>query len=304
MPAASLHRVLAAVLLPAALLAACADPTDENRTAERQYLAIGDSYSAGFRPAIDGEEPINTTDGFAWRVAERTGLSLVNVSCSGITSVDFVSGDPCDEELRAPEADSLAPVKGSELAVALDHLDRHAQDVELVTVVLGVNDLRPCELDARWRRCVTRIMPRVTAALDHLLAELRSRLGPDVPIVGLTYPDVWLGAPVLRPESPRARVTARSSVAMFRTVVNPALRATYEAHGARFVDVTRAFGAYLPADRTAESATFGTVAARAARICDETYYCAIGDPHPTPDGHRAIGDLVVESLRGTLTRRG
>ena len=286
------------------LLTACSDPTDENRTAERQYLAIGDSYSAGYRPALDGEAETNTTDGFAWRVAERTGLSLVNVSCSGITTVDFVSGDPCDEELRAPEADSLAPVKGSELAVALDHLDRHAQDVELVTVVLGVNDLRPCELDTRWRRCVTRIMPRVTAALDNLLGELRSRLGPDVPIVGLTYPDVWLGAPVLRPESPQALVTARSSVAMFRTVVNPALRATYAAHGARFGDVARAFGAYLPAGRTAESATFGTVAARAARICDETYYCAIGDPHPTPQGHRSIGDLVTQAVGRELSPRG
>lgn len=295
MPVALPLRALAAVAVLLTALGACSSPTDDNRTAERQYLAIGDSYAAGYRPAIGGEEARNTTDGFAWNVAERTGLSLVSVSCSGITTVDFVAGEPCDEELRGPGA--LAPVKGSEMAVALDHLDRHAQDVELVTVVLGANDLRPCLWNPQWRDCVRETVPRATRALDRLLTELRARLGPDVPIVGLTYPDVWLGAPVLEPASDAAREMADASLVMFRDVVNPALKKTYAAHGATFVDVTASFGAYLPADRTGETEDFGTVPARAVRICDETYYCALGDPHPTPTGHDAIARLVLDTQR-------
>jgi len=288
-------RAAAASLAALALTTSCSSsPADQARTAERQYLAIGDSYVAGFRPALDGGEAENTTDGFAWKIADATGLGLVNVSCSGITTVAFVDGDPCDEDLRAPGA--LAPVKGSEAAVALDHLDRHADDVELVTVVLGANDLRACSFDAAWRRCVAETVPRVTRALDSLLSGLRERLGPGVPIVGLTYPDVWLGAPVRRPDSAEARRVAQESVEGFRRIVNPALRRTYAAHGATFVDVTAAFGAYRPADRTVRTSEFGTIPARAARICAETYACSLGDAHPTPAGHRRIADLVLASL--------
>ncbi|MCL3838825.1 SGNH/GDSL hydrolase family protein [Aeromicrobium duanguangcaii] len=298
MPVASFPvRAAAASLAALALLTSCSTSrADEARTAERQYLAIGDSYAAGYRPALDGGEAENTTDGFAWKVAEATGLGLVNVSCSGITTVAFVNGDPCEEDRRAPGA--LAPVKGSEAAVALDHLDRHADDVELVTVVLGANDLRACSFDEAWRRCVAETMPRITKTLDSLLSGLRERLGPEVPIVGLTYPDIWLGAPVRQPKSAEARRVAQASVEAFRTAVNPALRRTYAAHGATFVDVTRAFGAYLPADRTIRTSKFGTIPARAARVCAETYACSLGDAHPTPEGHQRIADLVLESLEG------
>lgn len=296
MHVALIPRLAALPVVLAGLLTACTSPADEARTAERQYLAMGDSYAAGFRPAVDGGEPENTTDGFAWQVARQTGLSLVNVSCSGITTVAFVSGDPCDEELRAPGA--LAPVKGSELAVALDHLDRHADDVELVTVVLGANDLRACAFDTGWQDCVAKAVPRAARALDELLGEVRERVGPDVPIIGLSYPNVWLGSPVLAPDSKEAAVIADASVEMFRTIVNPTLERTYAEHDATFVDVTEAFGAYLPADRTTESEQFGTLPERTARICDETYFCALGDPHPTPEGHQRIADLVVDRFAG------
>lgn len=293
-PAALPRPVLVAAAALLTLLAGCSSVADDARTAPRQYLAIGDSYTAGYRPAVDGEEETNTEDGFAWTVAEETGLSLVGASCSGITAVDFVGGEPCEDDMRGPGA--LAPTEGPEMHAVLDHLDRHGDDVELVTVALGVNDLDPCELDAQWKRCVTTAVARATRSLDTLLGELRSRLGPDVPILGLTYPDVWLGAPVAEPDSVEAPDVAERSVAVFRDVVNPALRRTYAAHGARFVDVTREFGAYVPSARTERTAEHGRLPVRVARICDLTYYCALGDVHPTREGHRAIARLVLESV--------
>lgn len=277
------------------LLGACSTPADDARTAPRQYLAIGDSYTAGYRPAIDGGEERNTRDGFAWQVADETGLSLVSVSCSGITAVDFVGGEPCEDDRRGPGA--LAPTDGPELGAVLRHLDEHAGEVELVTVTLGVNDLRPCELDARWRDCVTTAVTEATRSLDTLLAALRRRLGPQVPILGLTYPDVWLGAPVAKPRTDEASAVAARSVAVFRDVVNPALRRTYAEHGARFVDVTSRFGAYVPPERTRRTPDHGTLPARVARICEQTYYCALGDVHPTAEGHRTIARLVLEAVR-------
>ena len=67
--------------------------------------------------------------------------------------------------------------------------------------------------------------------------------------------------------------------------------------GRRFVDVTEAFGAYASPDATVESPDFGTIPARAEDICALTYYCALGDIHPTSAGHTVIARLVEEALR-------
>ncbi|GAA3544833.1 SGNH/GDSL hydrolase family protein [Aeromicrobium flavum] len=286
-------RVAVAATALLAVAGGCSTPADPFQAPSGQYLAIGDSYSAGFRPSLDGEPPATTNDGFAWQVADATGLELVNVSCSGITTTDFVSGRPCAEDLRGDDAPDRTD--GSEASTVLGHVDRHPDEIELVTVVLGTNDLRPCtSFGPRWRECVARVLPRVERALDRLLSDLRERLGPSVPIVGLTYPDVWAAEPVREPDAPRSPLVTEASVELFRDHLNPMLRRTYAGHGARFADVTEEFGGYLPVERRT---TAGEVPARAALICTETYYCARDDGHPNPRGHERIADLVLETLR-------
>ncbi|MFO6452975.1 MULTISPECIES: SGNH/GDSL hydrolase family protein [unclassified Aeromicrobium] len=289
-------RLACVLALALSVLTACSTrPTPPASDARPQYLAIGDSYAAGYRPAIDGEPAQNTTSGFAWKVARDRDLQLVNVSCAGITAVAFVEGETCDEELRGPDAPPLTG--GSEADAVVRHLDRYGDDVELVTVVLGANDLRRCSLDAELRGCVQAAVPETTAAIDALLGQIRERVGADVPIVGLTYPAFWTGEPVRHPDSELADAIADETVDMFRTILNPALRAVYAQHDATFVDVTEAFGAYASPDATVESPDFGTIPARAEDICALTYYCALGDIHPTSAGHTAIARLVEEALR-------
>lgn len=291
----SFGRLACALALATATLAACStQPVPPASDAEPQYLAIGDSYAAGFRPSLDGEPAQNTTSGFAWKIARDRGLDLVNVSCSGITAVDFLEGEACDEGMRGP--DGPPSTGGSEADAMTRHLDRYGDDIDLVSVVLGANDLRRCSLDSTLRACVQEIRP--TDALDRLLTLIRGRVGDDVPIVGLTYPDFWTGEPVLHPAADSAPAIADATVEMFRTVFNPALRAVYEKHGATFVDVTEAFGAYTPADRTVETAEFGTIPARAEDVCTWTYYCTIGDPHPTSAGHTEIARIAQDALKG------
>lgn len=289
-------RLACALALALSALTACstrvAPPASDARP---QYLAIGDSYAAGYRPALDGEPAQNTTSGFAWKVARDRDLELVNVSCAGITAVAFVGGETCDEELRGPDAPPLDG--GSPADAVVRHLDRYGDDVRLVTVVLGANDLRGCSLDAELRSCVQAAVPETTAAIDALLGQVRERVGADVPIVGLTYPAFWTGEPVRRPDSDVARAVADETVDMFRTILNPALRAVYAKHDAAFVDVTEEFGAYASPDATVVSPDFGTIPARAEDICALTYYCALGDIHPTSAGHTVIARLVEGALR-------
>lgn len=87
------------------LVAACSGTDDGDPPDSRGFhLSIGDSYAAGFRPRIDDRPSENTTDGFAWKVADAADLTLVNHSCSGITAQDYLDGPPCSERARPPAA--------------------------------------------------------------------------------------------------------------------------------------------------------------------------------------------------------
>lgn len=272
-----------------ACLAACTSSPDPAVDDDRGVLlSIGDSYAAGFRPGTDGQEAENTTDGFAWKVAAARDLRLANVACSGITAVDFVTGRPCEDQARASDRPDVEDA-GSEGQTVLAYLDDHAADVELVTVVLGGNDIRTCTTGTDWRSCATTAMTTVQQALDVLLGQIRDRVGPDVPIVGLTYPNVLLAEPVLGVAS---EADATASLDLFRDIVNPALEDVYARHGARLADVTADFGAYLPVDRTVELDGYGRIPERAATICRLTYYCQLRDLHPNPAGHEKIAALV------------
>ncbi len=283
-----------AFLVLSGLAAGCTD--DPKETASKQtgpfYLSIGDSYAAGFRPPVDGRDAENSTDGFAWKVASQTGLTLVNYACSGITAVDFMNGTPCVATARpigGPE-----PTEGSEGSAVLDWLEEHGDEVELVTVVLGGNDVQGC-IDAEdWRSCSRSEMERVEVSLSGLLAGVRSKIPASTPVIGLSYPNVLLANPVL---SPVPDSDAADSIEFFDKIVNPSLKSVYRENGAKFANVTKAFGSDLPETDTVDTKEFGVIAKRAEQICVLTYYCELRDLHPTNAGHRKIAELVLKTSK-------
>lgn len=299
MPTPLLRR-LAALTTPvivAATLAACGpDPSGTGPSPDGRglHLSIGDSYAAGFRPALGDEPEQNTIDGFAWEVAEQLDLELENVACAGITAVDYVLGDPCEEQSLPPG--TPARVAESELDRVEELLATRGAEVELVTIVLGVNDVLPCLTAEDWRGCARRAMVRVTRALDRVLDAVARDVPAGVPVLGLTYPDVFLGETV----TGRDDDLVEGSLELFRDIVNPALARVYRDHGARLVDVTAGFDAYAPVSRTARSERHGTLPLRAATICDLTYYCSQRDIHPTPTGHDRIAELVLAARRAEV----
>lgn len=271
------NRSIRAALAPVVsigLLAACAPSPDEVDSG-RIHLSIGDSYAAGFRPAIGGEPAENVDDGFAWIVASQAGLTLESLACSGITAADYVDGQPCRDGARAPgmpDRDS-----GSELDAVVDFLDDHGDDVELVTVILGGNDVLPCAAEKDWRSCAEPAAERVQQALDRLLEAIVARVDHGVPVIGLTYPNILLA------DGPRGRADAQpeASIALFGEVFNPALEQVYAKHGARFVDVTAAADGYRRSGKT--------------QVCELTYYCDLGDVHPNERGHERLAELVLDA---------
>lgn len=253
------------------------------------YVSVGDSYATGFRPAADGVPAGSTRDGFAYLVAERTGMRLVNVGCSGATTAGLRERPGCAEFNRAPDAPD--PEGRTQLDAAVAALRAHEGRVGLVTVVIGGNDLTPCATASDVLTCTSEAVADIQANLAALLPVLREAAG-DAPIVGLTYPDVFLGAWVSS-AFPDGQNLARQSVPLFRDFFNPVLEAEYEKVGAAFADVTEATGAYEPLTETARDPAYGPVPAPVARVCALTYFCAHTDVHPTPAGHEAIATAVL-----------
>jgi lysophospholipase L1-like esterase len=242
---------------------------------EQVYLSIGDSYATGFRPGGTGES-------FAQIIARQSGLKLVNLACNGATSVDLASKPAC-----GPDAGGK-----TQLDAAVEAL--RGGKVGLVTVVIGGNDLAPCALSQEPLQCATRTVADIQTNVAGTLSELREA-APDVKIVGLTYPNVFLGAWV-NPSFPNGKNLAQLSVAMFQDF-NTKLAAQYGRFGAKFADVTSTTGGYGALTELTQDPKYGQIPASVAKACALTYFCDRTDVHPTPAGHQAIAEAVTAASR-------
>lgn len=292
---------LAVVALLAALGACTATPPSAPSTptttttstvpaAEQVYVSIGDSYATGYRPADDGVPAGNSEDGFAYLVARDTGMRLINLGCNGATSAGLRDQFGCSPFNRAPGAPD--PAGRPQVETAVQALRENEGRVGLVTVVVGGNDLAPCVRASDVPRCAIDAVTAIQANLAAILPVLREAAG-DAPIVGLTYPDVFLGAWV-SPDFPDGEALARQSVTLFQTFFNAVLKTEYEKIDATFVDVTAATGAYGPLTETTQDPEYGPIPAPVAKVCALTYFCEHTDVHPTPEGHRTIADAVLD----------
>jgi lysophospholipase L1-like esterase len=257
--------------------------------AEQVYVSLGDSYATGYRPADAGAPEGPTRDGFTNLVAARSGLRLVNVACSGATSAQLSQEPACAPANRALDAPD--PAGRTQLDAAIQALREHQGRVGLVTVVIGGNDLAPCARAADPLTCASQAVTDIRANLATALPALREAAG-DAPIVGLTYPDVFLGAWV-SPEFRDGENLARLSVPLFQNFFNTALKAEYEKIDAKFVDVTATTGGYGPLTEVTQDPKYGPIPTPVAKICALTYFCDRTDVHPTPAGHQEIADAVL-----------
>ncbi len=291
------------------LVSACAGFTTGTRPADapiaptdRLYVSIGDSYAAGYQPSAQGTGA-TTTNGFAYQVADRTAaagapLRLVNFGCSGVTSTTLLNDRGCVASARPPEGQPY--YSSSQAQAAVQFLRGHRRQITLVTVVVGGNDVKPCLqtveglLRPAAASCVDSAVAALRSNLARLLQGARAAVGPDVPVVGLTYPDVFLGAWLSGASD--AHDLATGSVVFFRDVLNPALRAEYVKAGAVFEDITAASGAYGSMGDTTVDAHYGIIPRPVAQVCALTYYCELGDPHPKTGGYTLIADQVLRAL--------
>jgi lysophospholipase L1-like esterase len=261
-------------------------------------ISVGDSYAAGYQP-VAAAMAHRDSHGFAYQVvalsrARGYQFILRNFACDGATATSIVHQVGCP--LPAPGPDAVSYPTRTQAAAADRFIVRHRGQVGLVTVSIGGNDILGCTAATTFIPCVTQALPGIEANLHSLLAGLRQAAGPTVPIVGLTYPDVYLG--LYNSRDPAQKNLAVVSIAGFQQLFNPALEAEYSAVGAIFGNVTEATGAYVPLTETKPwpSASSGSIPIAVADICSLTYYCQLQDVHPKTQGYSVIARLVVATL--------
>jgi lysophospholipase L1-like esterase len=292
-------RVLALVVLAAlATLATMTLPgVAQARTpAPTYYVALGDSYSVGYQPGL------GSTPGYTVYVAKRTHLTLVNFGCGGATTTSILDAVGCPDVLPHTAGGVTYPTT-TQIAAAEAFLTAHRGHIGLITVSIGGNDVTSCALKPNPISCVGTAVSGIATNVTALASDLRTAAGSGVPIIGLTYPDIILGAYVWpsRPPSASAVSLANLSVTAFKALINPALSKAYAQSKAAFVDVTAATGAYGSLNRTVHTKAYGTIPVPVASVCALTWFCARGDIHAHTSGYTLIGKLVV-SRYATMRR--
>lgn len=284
--------LLALATLSCALLAPPAAPA----AARNLYVSLGDSYATGYQ-ATGVRQGRNTTNGFAYqvpRIARTRGydLKLRNFGCGGATTVSLLGQtEPCHPRARGPRG--LTWGGRTQIAAAERYLRAHRGEVALITVSIGGNDVTSCARASDPFPCVATAVKKIETNVATIAKRLRAAAGPGVRITGITYPDVILGQWV--GEGANTELASLSVVA-FKSLINPAFKKAYAKGGGRFVDVTRATGAYTPLEQSIEFPPYGSIPVAVARVCELSYYCEFRDIHARTEGYRIIADLVAKTL--------
>jgi lysophospholipase L1-like esterase len=263
------------------------------KSAPNYYVSIGDSYSIGYQPDPTVSLKLGyTRDVVAAERKRGTPLTLVNFGCGGATTASLLTTAGCLDP--APPALGGVPYSTvPQATAATQFITAHRGHIGLITVSIGGNDVTKCASTPSPVSCVAGVVPTVAANVTTLLASVRAAAGSKVTIVGLTYPDVILGAWV---HPPISTSLAMLSVVAFKAVINPTLKRAYQANGGIFVDVTKATGAYTPLAKTTVYPPYGRIPVAVANVCNYTWYCSEANIHPHTVGYRLIGKLIVAAL--------
>lgn len=279
-----------AVLLPLFVLALA--PAANAAPKPQLYVSLGDSYASGYQPDVG-----NTKAGFVYQVpglAKQRGynLKVVNFGCGGATTKSLIYTKGCPKAALGPGAKSY---KTTQLKAATKFIKANRKRIALITVSIGGNDVTSCVKSADPITCVGEATNTIKANVSLTAEQLRLAAGPKPLMVGITYPDVVLGAWV-NPGTDSSKSLANLSVLAFQSLINPALKESYAKGDGRFVDVTAATGAYGDMSVFESLDPYGSIPKPVADVCKITWYCSKGDIHANRDGYAVIARMVSEQL--------
>ena len=229
--------LLVGALVIAVAPAAAADE-DEGGT----YLALGDSIGAGTQQPLPFTSNGYTDKLFKHLEDEYDFDNFVNLACPGDDTVEMRFGIGGASEFGSlcygPFA-VLPPGGSSQLAVAVDYLLSNPGEVQLISIVIGANDILACnptDPPPVLNACLAAQLGQIGANLPPIVGTLRA-VAPGVPIVAMNYynPNLafWITGPA-------GEALATQSLGL-TTVFNGTLEAIYGAFDVPVADVETTF---------------------------------------------------------------
>jgi lysophospholipase L1-like esterase len=264
-------------------------------------LALGDSYAVGWQEMPGGKQG-PTHNGPADQLvplaaARGWHLKLVNLGCGGAKTASMLTASPAGCDPRALALGAANYPNKSQTQAAVAFIKSHRNQVKVVTISIGGNDVDGCPTQLDPTGCVKTAMPKATTNLTKIVRQVRAAGGKQMRIIGSTYPDVELGLWV-HPTTlgPNTLALVPGSISAFQDDINPGLKKAYDAVGGAFVDVTKTTGAYGPFLVTTDP-TFGQIPVPVAKVCTLTYFCdGTFNIHMKTPGYHIIAALEAKTL--------
>lgn len=258
--------------------------TAEKHAVQPNYVAIGSSFAAG-----PGDGPIvdrgclRTGDNYPSQVAEQLGLKLIDVTCSGSTAAELVTGPKDRRSQRRPQIEAVDA------------------DTELVTITTGGNDIDFVG------RLITEACTNLVA-LGLLPSCGSGRLPPAAPTTAdyaRLEASLVSAVKAIKARAPRADVVIvdYTPVVSVNAPMCPMLPLApwNVVQDAQIADEMSAVNQRV-ADRTGADHVVTTGLADEHSVCGpEPWARGFGKGmafHPNASGKAGIADLVVESVRG------
>ncbi|MEO9181243.1 MAG: hypothetical protein ABI298_06300 [Acidimicrobiales bacterium] len=250
------------------------------------YLAMGGSSSLGFQPTgIPSHNGKRTTTGYANdivndEVAKGLTLTLRQVGCPGETLITISGAD-----------DACYAKPAGQMTASINYLTMNPNEIGLVTIDLGFNDVRACLLHSTVNlNCANQGITTVRRNLPAVLRRLKSEAGPNVHFVGLLYEDPFLADYLAKGSG----ITEANLTLRVMAELNATLQAAYvQAH----IPMANVPGAFRTANTDpVPLANVGTVPQNVERACTLTWMCSAPpwgpDDHPNNAGYRAIATAI------------
>ncbi len=257
------------------------------------YLDVGASSSLGIQE-IPGRNNGYSNDLVRLEAARGVALSLKEVGCPGETSASILLRGP-KSHIRLMESRCYHGGPG-QLAQATNFLKSHFDQLGLVTVDSGFNDVRTCLNTAIVNQsCFESNLAAVKLNLPILLSDLRRAAGPRVHFVGLQYADPFLQHYL---SGSQGRVQAALSLRDM-TALNLVLANDYAHAGMAVANIP---AAYDSLDSTASTlAPYGAIPLNVKQICLMTWMCTTArDDHANDLGYQTEAAAILKVLPSAL----
>jgi hypothetical protein len=289
-----LNKRVAAMLVVMAILGSLFAPvllTGDSAAAAgvHYYLVLGGSEAEGYQPegSVSGGAP--TEHGYAQDLVDDLHSRLPDLQVKDM-------GCPAEGARTMVEGTGLChPAAGSQLAEAVAFLHAHRDQVPLVTIDIGFNDIAPCIYNVTTidPACVTQGIASLKQYLPTILSEIKAAVDRTTVVIGLTHYNPLLGDYL---HSGDEALTLQSVGAIDQ--LNSTLTNLYTEYHMPVANVAAVFDT---TDGTKVSDGLrGIIPKSVADICEYTFVCdgpVNGNyAHPTDRGYQRIASTIEHEI--------